>query len=288
MPPIAKLTFGFAAALLIAAAPSTFAEDAPGAVHLQPVVDPVAYVFHAEQLGYPAETSARFEVRVEDRIVERHQIHLRFDGAETVRVPWIPSVDWRAQPHARLLVFAGDLLLADFDHDSLRAYDEVMDYTRPSADTLARPAAKPFCNSPCGGGCGLWDDYDCDGISNANDSCTQVPNSNQADCDGDGFGDACDSLNATYQNSGSAGTCMTDKDQHLGYFSFEHHVEQKQVDVSSCGAPDLWNRWIASDAVCFNVSDQDCCYQLRTSITSYGDSYTAWCSDPFRNMDYCH
>lgn len=40
---------------------------------------------------------------------------------------------------------------------------------------------------PCDGG-----DADEDGVDDANDNCPTTPNSNQADADGDGFGDVCD------------------------------------------------------------------------------------------------
>lgn len=39
-------------------------------------------------------------------------------------------------------------------------------------------------------------DSDCDGISNEEDNCLAVPNKDQRDSDGDGWGDACDSVNS--------------------------------------------------------------------------------------------
>jgi hypothetical protein len=131
-------------------------------------------------------------------------------------------------------------------------------------------------------------DYDCDGVSNANDNCTDDPNWNQSDCDGDGYGDVCDGLDGVFQPSGPVKTCMTDKDDHVVYKTFEHHVEQRLVDVTSCGSPDRWNRWIRSHAYCYGLDDQFCCEGIGTSIQQVGDSLTLWCGSSHRNIDFCH
>lgn len=54
-------------------------------------------------------------------------------------------------------------------------------------------AGKPICA-----------DGDGDGLPNASDNCDGVWNPDQADCDGDDIGDACDSLNATVTRSSSS------------------------------------------------------------------------------------
>ena len=251
---------------------------------------PLFYLFRAEPLGFPTDTvSARFEYRSEDRILGADRVQLAFKGAETLKVA-IPPTIWTLPLgiDLRILVFADDLLLQDFDLGSLLAYNRVLEYTQPTE----RPVLgyKIFCQSPCGGGCGQFDDYDCDGVNNATDNCTDDANTNQADCDNDGYGDVCDATDGIFQATGSVDTCMTDKDSHLPpiYKSFEHHVEQRLVDVSSCNSPDRWNRWIRDEAYCFNLSDQSCCLGLSTSIQQVGDNPSYWCASGVRNVDFCH
>lgn len=131
-------------------------------------------------------------------------------------------------------------------------------------------------------------DSDGDGVNNGSDNCPEVSNPNQADCDGDGKGDLCDSVNATWQTIIAERTCMTDKDVHIGYVTFEHHVEKKQRDVSNCNQPDRWVRRIRDDNDCFNVPDLECCLGLSSSIFAVGDSPSFWCDYDIRNTDYCH
>ncbi len=61
------------------------------------------------------------------------------------------------------------------------------------------------CEPPNAGGCGIDDfDLDEDGVPDAFDNCPRTPNPDQADSDGDGFGDACD--------EGPGQACMSDED----------------------------------------------------------------------------
>ena len=131
-------------------------------------------------------------------------------------------------------------------------------------------------------------DSDFDGIDNGTDNCDLTPNASQADCDGDGKGDACDSENSLYQTVIAESTCMTDKDVHVGYDTWEHHVEWLERDMSSCGNPDRWRRRVRADNDCFGVPDSECCYGLYNSITAVGDSVAYWCDYDIRNHDWCH
>jgi len=157
-------------------------------------------------------------------------------------------------------------------------------------------------HDPNGGDCGCAGDFtacslecpaadtDADGVPNAADNCPDVANPNQANCDGDGFGDACDSLNANYQPVTGDHTCWTDKDTHvpLLYITFENHVEHRDHDVSNCHAPDRWIGHVAQSNDCVNLNDKTCCLGLRNSIQSFGDNADFWCSDPNRDRNRCH
>lgn len=154
--------------------------------------------------------------------------------------------------------------------------------------------------NPDGGDCGCAADYysctlDCpngdndgDGIRNGIDNCPSVANANQADCDGDGMGDACDNLNANYQWVTGDHTCWTDKDDHVVYITFEQHVQHQEHDVSSCRAPDRWIGHVAESNDCVNLDDFTCCWGLRDSIRSFGDDPNYWCASTNRDRNRCN
>ena len=128
----------------------------------------------------------------------------------------------------------------------------------------------------CGG---TATDSDNDGVSNDTDNCACTANSNQADCDGDGTGTACDSLNANYYLY-SEQTCMVDRDSHFLYYELERHIDQRYVDSSSCGAPDLYDTYEDGDSAwCSNsVSEYNCCVNVL-------EETNWWCNNI--GQDYC-
>lgn len=271
-----------------------------------PPAQALYYLFTAESLDHPTgRVSARFEYRVEDRIVGTESFSVSFRGKDTALHPIpssIASLSLELED-GKLWVFADDLLVNTFDRESLSAYNDVLRHThRDEIRSVSRQRGsarrrapqgpnKIYCQSPCGGGCGPNDDYDCDGVRNSIDNCTDHANSNQRDCDNDGYGDVCDGLNGIFRPQGGEKTCMTDKDWRWNGAWFEHHVEQRLVDVSSCNSPDRWNRRVRSWAWCgsYSFKDKRCCEDgIGTSIEQVGDSYTYWCSREIRNRDFCH
>ncbi len=130
-------------------------------------------------------------------------------------------------------------------------------------------------------------DPDADGVRNGIDNCPNDHNPDQADCDGDGVGDACDSESARYVAATPERTCMTDKDDHVLFVTFEHHVEWLERDTSSCHAPDRWNGRIRDSAKCFNISDESCCRILTGSLNATGATPDPWCTT-MRNQNFCH
>lgn len=127
-------------------------------------------------------------------------------------------------------------------------------------------------------------DPDADGIDWVVDNCPKNANANQADCDGDGYGDVCD-MNGTFVPSGKKLACASDKDNHVVYVTYEVKYQQKYVDISSCHSPDRWNHSTLSTncygvcgeldangcaAVCINNTEYSC----STSICVPTGQYT--------------
>lgn len=108
-------------------------------------------------------------------------------------------------------------------------------------------------------------DSDGDGVLDATDNCDYTPNANQADCDGDGIGTACDSDNAVWQQVSDT-LCYIDKDTHIPHFDLEFYAERLYHDVSSCGSAPRYQRYLKDQATCFNVSTQTCCQQFIPSM----------------------
>lgn len=125
-----------------------------------------------------------------------------------------------------------------------------------------------FCSgvetcSSCAADCGTCPgatDSDGDGVYDSTDNCIYVANADQADCDGDGTGDVCDSENGNYQ-SVSGGMCYAWGSAYD--VTAVYHVLEE--DTSACNSPD---RWINAGSVyrtCYNAWDGfDCCLQWFT------------------------
>ncbi len=100
---------------------------------------PLVYLFHGDALGSPSgSVSARFEYRSEHRVLGTDKFLLSFDEAKALRVP-IPISIWNfsVELDLRVLVFADNLLLQEFDLESLIAYNRVLAYTHPAGRLTA-------------------------------------------------------------------------------------------------------------------------------------------------------
>jgi len=176
-----------------------------------------------------------------------------------------------------LVVLTAFLLL--FSHGTAKADC----YTNCDADYNSCNHNCPLCPcyeiyQVCFDSC-QYRDTDGDGIVDSIDNCSDYPNSNQADCDNDGTGNACDAENARYVRVSSQ-RCLIDKDTHIPpnyYYDLEDWFDGVYVDQSSCGAPQKIQRFKNNEAHCYNVSPKDCCRQLIVNDTF-------WCYNIGRNF----
>ncbi|HEX4953024.1 MAG TPA: hypothetical protein VF017_06485 [Thermoanaerobaculia bacterium] len=134
-------------------------------------------------------------------------------------------------------------------------------------------------------------DTDNDGIVDPSDNCADVYNPNQANCDGDGMGNACDNQNGTFVASGKKLACGSDKDNYLLYIQWKVFYQQRFVDVSACHAPDRWNHsnvtrecWGSCSGQGFDASCGGAClntatHQCSTSLVC-GSNLGAWFCNP--------
>lgn len=102
-------------------------------------------------------------------------------------------------------------------------------------------------------------DSDGDGVPNTTDNCDYTANANQADCDGDGIGTACDTDNGTWQLVSDT-LCYIDKDTHTFDFDLEFYAERKYQDTSSCGSGFKYERYLKKESSCSTgTSTHGCC-----------------------------
>lgn len=139
----------------------------------------------------------------------------------------------------------------------------------------------PETQQTCPQDCSPPDDSDGDGTYNTFDNCPNNWNPNQEDCDGDGLGDVCDAVDATYvQSSIQNQTCHIDKDVKFLYYNLEHWQESMEYDSSSCNSPDRWTKTRVDRDSCVIGFDTDhCCWDKIGTV--------ALCNAYLEN-DQCH
>ncbi len=112
--------------------------------------------------------------------------------------------------------------------------------------------------------CQTQNDDDNDGVINANDNCPNTPNANQADCDGDGVGNACDTFNGTIVTLSQSRTvdftyghrnfCGYEFSPTGPFARYDRHIERQRLTVTKLrdycdGTPDEQFQTVAVDDV---------------------------------------
>lgn len=115
--------------------------------------------------------------------------------------------------------------------------------------------------------CGEWGecgdlDGDGDGVISRNDNCPKRANANQANCDGDSLGDACDSSSSSYawtSNMFCLALPLNPTPTQYGYTLFGTNVKIL-TDQSTCGAPQTYGSTSPFTVNCsWNQSPANCC-----------------------------
>lgn len=129
----------------------------------------------------------------------------------------------------------------------------------PGADPC-RTCRSSFTEMTCGQ---FWgrpaNDLDADGIVNTSDNCRCVANANQANCDGDGYGDACDPQDNSWALI-SAGTqrCHLDEDNHTYKVTLELYYQN--IYRSSCTGQTCYKKYLLESFDCsITVDTYQCC-----------------------------
>jgi hypothetical protein len=137
-----------------------------------------------------------------------------------------------------------------------------------SCDTPSTCGAYGVCNP----------DPDGDGLT-WNDNCPYAYNPDQADCDGDGIGTACDTDNGTWSQISTTNMCVIIGRTHVGYVDVQAHVEAEYQDVSACGSPNKWKGFAIQGATCYGfITVSTCC------DNTYGHTACLY----YLNQNACH
>jgi hypothetical protein len=112
-------------------------------------------------------------------------------------------------------------------------------------------------------------DPDDDGIDDDIDNCPMAYNMDQADCDGDSTGDACDSLNGNFILV-EARNCWIRNRLHAWGSDTTWFAEGRFTDTGSCGSPDRWQALIEDKENCIGqYSSWNCCTSVWGSQNCY-------------------
>jgi hypothetical protein len=161
-------------------------------------------------------------------------------------------------------------------------------------DNPPPPREFNFCSSVCPSGgpcdscrlgpaggtttCGQYaghpaNDLDGDGVIDTVDNCQCLANANQANCDGDAYGDACDSQdNSWTQISVGTQACLKDEDQHFPQITLEFYY--RDVYRSACTGQTCYKKYLRGTKTCNYWDDTaQCCKAKWIPLTDCGGAW---------------
>jgi len=182
---------------------------------------------------------------------------------------------------AVLLVTGCGAPVEESDEDA----DEAVQSLAPGTPTPVCAQVCTFkspCSKPCFASvghedpmtCGVWGkcadgDKDADGVNNGVDNCPTTKNATQADCDGDGTGDACDPSSGSYVHTGYYYCVMwpsIPKPTQFGYL-LDTSSHKIMSDTSACDAPEKLGTATPGTLPCnSNESPISCCGRLAAPL----------------------
>ena len=123
-------------------------------------------------------------------------------------------------------------------------------------------------------------DIDDDGFYDYADNCPNTYNPNQADCDGDGLGDVCDSENGRFRSSGQGGLCQIVGRHHFFYVDVRAVSDRLEHDTSSCNSPDRW--------VIIQHEEHQCAFPPDNVYSCCVKNYGLSPCDAYLYQNFCH
>lgn len=134
------------------------------------------------------------------------------------------------------------------------------DYRRGDEDRFNCPVDCPY-------------DTDSDGVYDHLDNCPQLSNADQTDCDGDGKGDPCDSLDGNYVLVSSSGACYIHSYNTPDYTVQTLFRQGLYRDISSCHSPDQWSRPSGQTGYCWDAPYKGDAYSCCSRLWGPGSCY---------------
>ena len=166
------------------------------------------------------------------------------------------------------------------------AFGIVLDEPLPTCSASFCDGSVARCNEGCRTPSGQLSqcryfitDYDRDGVPNSSDNCDCHKNANQANCDGDSLGDACDGTDNSWTlTSTSTVTCHVDEDRHALWDTLE--LWSKKLYYSSCTGVTCVDKYLKKDFKCWlpGGATVSCCNNKSGNDPACGG---AW------NIDSC-